>query len=74
MMDNYFGCDEFCICPGQLYVRVVGDFCQSFEEIAGLLGGAGKPPEVGRALEGDTNHIARSVIWTWTISPSLFAG
>lgn len=57
MVDNYFRCDQLRIRPCQFDVRVVCDFGKPFEQIGGLLGCTGKPPEVGWSLEGDANHV-----------------
>ncbi len=59
-MHNNFGRDELGVAPCELDVRVVGNFCQSLEQIGGLIGGAGEAPEVGGPLERDADHV-RSV-------------
>jgi hypothetical protein len=57
MMHNYFRCDKFCIVPGEGCLGIVGNFGQSFKQVRGLIGRAGEPPEVRRALERDANHV-----------------
>ena len=64
MMDNYLRCDQLGIRPCQLDVRVVSDFGKPFEQIGGLLGCAGKPPEVGRSLKGDANRVFAGALGT----------
>lgn len=57
MMDNYFRCNQLSIVPCEGCVWAIGNFCQSFEQISGLVGGAGKSPEMWRPLERDADHV-----------------
>ncbi len=57
MMNNYFRCDQFCIAPSELDIGIISYFCESFEQIPGFAGCAGKPPKMGRPLQGHTHHI-----------------
>ncbi len=63
MMDNYFRCDHFGVVPCQGCVWAIGNFCQSFEQISGLIGGTGKSPEVWRPLECDADHVLSMRAW-----------